>query len=203
MNRRRFLSVLSSGAVGLSLVDAEWIPTPFTSTQQLPTGLLTGLDQITAALAREMGRVLNLRGQFVPGDYKLGMAGMTDQFVVDVGIDEQEWAAGVRHDAHIVPAAHALAEQVRDHGIHRFGALPVPYNGGTDGVVATDQQTGVTVRGLRAFMIGQSYMRPIYNTDSSAAPYDDDDREVIGEELVEVPPRWMTRFDIIGGHENA
>lgn len=203
MNRRRvFLQVLSSGVVGLSLCDVEWIPTPITSTQPLSTGLLTGLDQITAAIAREVGRVLDLRGEFVPGDYALGMAGMTDQFAVNVVIAADEWTRSVQQDRIIVPAAYALAERVRDRGLNRFGALPLPPFGSVaDALVATDEQTGVTVRGLRAFNIGSTYMRPIYKEEHDAPPYDDDDdnREVIWEELVETSPHWVTRFDILAG----
>ena len=202
MKRRTFLSVLASGVVGVSLCDVEWIPTPIQSTQPVPTGLLTGLDQITAAVAREVGRVLDWRGEFVQGDYSLGMAGMTDQFCVDVGLDEREWAAGVRHDRIIVPAAHAIAQRVRDHGLHRFGALPIP-GGACEGLVATDEQTGVTVRGLRAFSVGRTYVRPIYREAHEDGPYDDDDLEVIGEELVDEPPGWITRFDILGGPANG
>ena len=170
MNRRSFLTILSSGVVGLSLVDVEWIPTAIQSTTPLPSGLLTGLNQITAAVAREVGHILDLRGRFVPGDYSFGMASMTDQCSVDIGLDEYAWASGVRHDATIVPAAHVLAKRVRDGGLCRFGALPIPV-AIEDGVVATDELSGVTVRGLRAFTLGSTCS----------------------------PPHWVTRFDIIGG----
>ena len=185
-----------SGVVGLSFVDIEWIPTAITSTQPLPSGLLTGLDQITAAIAREVGRLADIRGAFVPGDYRLGMAGMTDQFSVDVGVDDQGWIAGVSHDAAIVPVAIAFAQHIRDRGLHRFGALPLPL-GGEDALVASDELSGVTMRGIRAFLPGHTYMRPIYK--EAPDDTDDDDLEIIGEEPVEVPPRWMPRFDIIGG----
>ena len=136
----------------MSFCDVEWLPTPIQSAQPLPTGLLTGLNQITAAIAREVGRVSHIQGAFVPGDYRMGMAGMTHQFCIDMEIDEQRWRDGVPHEEYIVPVGERFAQDIRDREICRFGALPLPRPGVVEeAVVATDTQTGMTVRGIRAF----------------------------------------------------
>lgn len=198
-SRRRFLQVLASGAVGVSLVDVEWMPTAIQSTQPLTsTGLLTGLEQITAALARAVGQEPGVRGTFIPGDYRLGDAGMTDHINIDIGLDEKTWASGVDQERHILPAAAALAHMLRDRDVRQFGALPLPPEGTVDeALVATDQASGVTVRGIRAWNIGGGYHRPIYAEHDEDV--DDDDLVQIGERWVDIEPHWMTRFDILGG----
>lgn len=196
IERRRFLQVLASGVVGLSLVDIEWIPTAIQRTQPLSPGHLTGLEQITAALARAVGQELGVRGIFVPGDYRLGDEGMTEHVSVDIGLDDQAWARGVEPERTLLPAAAALANLLRDRDVQRFGALPLP-GIVTEALVASDQASGVTVRGIREWTIGTGYTVPVYADHDEDV--DEDDLVQIGECWVDVEPRWMTRFDILGG----
>jgi hypothetical protein len=152
VNRRSFLTRLASGVVGLSLVDVEWMPGAIERTIAA-TGELTDIDQIAAEILRRMvARAPDLRGRFVPGDYRLGMPGMTDQFSVEC----LPYKDGMLPERDLEPAAAVLVNYLNDKQLTSFGALPIP-RGDYEGAVATDAGTGLTVRAIRIYDIGIEY----------------------------------------------
>lgn len=183
VNRRAFLTRLSSGIIGLSLVDVQWVPTAIRSAID-PTAPLTDINAITAAFLRELvepidGNPLSaLRGRFVPGDYMLGGANGFDQ-QWNIGVDTGEDGA-VDLERYLSPAALQMRHTLVQRRLTRFGALPLPT--GIEGAVATDHVSGVTVRGVRAY-------------DVIGAGFED---EETGEWVETRSPGWMLRFDVLG-----
>ena len=106
VNRRNFLTVLSSGLVGVSLVDTQWIPTPIETTLAIPDGPLTDIRIIAAEMVRLMAAQMpSLRAEFIPGNYELGSNnGLTTQFGVDIDTfaanNESEIGARGVHELH-------------------------------------------------------------------------------------------------------
>lgn len=173
MKRRSFLTLLSSGVVALCLPDVEWVPTtPSGVLAPAASETLTDIGQITVAVLREMTtRLPDLRGTFLPGSYLIGHEGMTHQW--NVGLAPEGDNAGLTLKRSIVPAAAALAARVHEKELRRFGALPIPsvlY--AEDAAVATDERSGLSVRGLRQYQLGDRYG---------------------------MDEGWLYRFDVLGG----
>lgn len=146
LGRRSFLTLLTSGAVGLSLPPVEWAA----GAQIAEIGYdLTTMEGVTAAVLREMVALRPREpGEFVSGAYPIGYHGLTHQWNVGVGAYGD---APLDMERGIIPAAHALAHKLAAY--RRFGALSVPV--GMDGcAVATDLFTGLTVRGVRQYNPG-------------------------------------------------
>lgn len=182
MNRRAFLTRLSSGIIGLSLVDVQWVPTAIRASID-SAAPLTDINAITAAFLRELvtpgpWESLPIRGQFVPGDYTLGLGGFDKQWNIAVDTDDH---GAVDLECYIRPAALQMRHHLIEDRLTRFGALPIP-RGDIEGAVGTDQLSGVTVRGLRVY-------------DILGSGYED---EVTGEWIEISPPGWRLRFDILG-----
>lgn len=187
--RRVFLQLLTSGVVGLSLVETEWIPTPITSTMVPASGPLVDIEAITAeCLRRTAAQLVDLRGSFVAGDYRLGDGGFTDQLNVGGPLSDKDRTLGIDPVGCLEPIAHGLANEVRYRELQRFGALPL-LRDGSPGAVASCQRTGLTIRGIQYYDIGGTTMYEICN----------DEGEQIGEQAIMRPPEWLMRFDIIGG----
>ena len=146
MNRRSFLTRLASGVVGLSLVDVEWIPTPIIR-EIAHAAPLTDLNTITAEYLRRLVQQLSgFRASFVPGDY----AGMDTHLGIDFMVSKQQMERGLNPYEFIDPAAGRMADEIQRRKFVAFGALPTNLHA-VDAAVATDELTGVTVRGLHLF----------------------------------------------------
>lgn len=175
MNRRSFLTRLASGIVGVALVDVEWIPTP--STLTIPeSAALTDMDTITAEYLRRLVNQLNqpwrpFTGRFIPGAYRLGEHGLIEQLGIDMQVSKLEIERGLNPDAYLEPAAYQMAQAINKKHLKAFGALPVNLHmPDLEAAVATDEATGVAVRGLRFFDIDFEYGHP----------------------------HWKMRFDVLG-----
>lgn len=142
MNRRSFLTVLSSGLVALSLPPLEWMPgVPIDA---VAAADLTTVAGITAAMVREMAALMpDLRGTFMPGAYKLGEHGLRSQWNIAA---EAEADGSVSQSFVIKPAARALMDNLREKRI--FGALPITGLEGCAAAVAIHERTGLCVRGV-------------------------------------------------------
>lgn len=156
MNRRNFLTRLASGAIGLSLVDVEWIPTP-PALNLSAAAPLTDISTITAEYLRRLVGQLDrpwreFRGVFVPGTYALGDHDLTEQLGIDMMLSVQEMTNGINTEMVLVPAAHRMAHEIDRKGLRAFGALPATFPG-VDAAVATDEKTGVTVRCVQFYDI--------------------------------------------------
>lgn len=171
MNRRSFVTLLGSGIAALCLPEVEWVPTAPTSTLAGPrTKTLTDIAEITTELLHQMAlRLPNLRGRFVPGVYQIGHESMTSQWNAVTMLDE---GTGVDVTENLVPAAKGLARAIGDQRLDVFGALQVNIPG-VDAVVATDERSGLAVRGIRMYDI---------------CPHDPP-----------FAPGWRYRFDVLGG----
>src|SRR3990167_4199950 len=146
VDRRTFLTRLASGVIGVSLVDVQWVPTAIRSHIN-PTDPLTDIHAITAVFLREMmtptqrnDQVAQLRGQFVPGDYTLGVGGFDKQWNIGVNPGDD---GPVNVERYITPAALQMRHKILTTRLTRFGALPLPRD--IEGAVTTDQVSGVTV----------------------------------------------------------
>lgn len=149
MNRRSFITRLASGVVGLSLVDTEWIPRPVYS-HLSSTAPLTDIEAITSEFLKRLVHCLpDLRSTFVPADYVRGMSG-SSQLRIDMMLSPLEMERGINADAYLEPAAYHMAHAINDKRLRTFGALVVDIPG-VDAAVATDETTGATVRGIRAY----------------------------------------------------
>jgi hypothetical protein len=147
MNRRAFVTLLSSGLVAFSLPPLEWIP-GVPDTVIAPD--LTTIDGITSALVQAMAaRAPDLRGLFIPGALRIGEHGLRHQFNIAV----EPYADGrIDQERCIKPAAHALMQTLSERGLQRFGALPT--NGlECDAAVAMDERSGLCVRGIRQYAL--------------------------------------------------
>lgn len=146
LGRRSFLTLLTSGAIGLSLPPVEWAA----GVQIAEIGYdLTTMEGGTAAILREMvARRPKDPGEFVSGAYLLGHEGLTRHWSIGLEVHDDQ---PLDVERYIRPAAHRMVHALK--GYRRFGALAVP-DGMADGAVATDPLTGLTVRGVKAFNIG-------------------------------------------------
>jgi hypothetical protein len=139
IDRRSFLTRLVGGAVGLSLVNVEWVPTPIV---RHVTGDLSTIEGATSEFLRRMVEAApDTRAVFVPGVRGIGAEGMTNQW--NVVFDD---LLNVRQ--HIQPHVASLMKRVA--GYRAFGALPVDIHG-VDATVAMDERTGLAVRGVRQY----------------------------------------------------
>lgn len=170
MNRRGFLTRLASGVVGLSLVDVEWVPTPITGHID-PLAPLTDINAMTADFVKRLAaRLPDLRASFTPGAYTVGDHGLNQQLGIDFAVTKREMDRGLNPDQYLVPAATAMARRLGR--MTAFGALPVDLGAlEYEAALATDEVTGVAVRGVRFF---------------------DDDRPHF------MTPHWKVRFDVLG-----
>lgn len=152
MNRRALLTRLSSGVVGLSLVDIQWVPGAITSEIPL-VAALTNIEAITAECLRcVVNELPQWRGAFVPGDYTLGFNGMNAQYGIDLEVSDVQFKYGINPVEFLVPAASRLATEIERHKITSFGALGVDIPN-SHAAVATDEGTGITVRGVQYYDI--------------------------------------------------
>lgn len=179
MNRRSFVTLLSSGLAALCLPQIEWVPSGPTSELVVPSAdaVLTDIDQITAEMLRQMTqRLPDLRGTFVPGAYRLGEHGLTDHWNVQLqpSVMRSNDLQGLTVRESIAPAAAVMVEKVRGAGLRRFGAFPCAMRD-IQAAVATDERSGLSVRGLRQYFLGDELQ----------------------------PEGWMYRFDVVGGRAAA
>lgn len=165
MNRRSFLTVLSSGLVALSVPPIEWVagvdarvlPESFVA----PTLAYTDVGAATTAVLREMvdRRLMQSKwpAQFMAYARHVGDGGLTEQLhcMVDTGIDDE-----IGFERAIVPIAAALHQQTKSYT--RFGALPTEsYD--CDAAVAIDTRYGLAVRGIKMWSAGDSFLPEGWN----------------------------------------
>jgi hypothetical protein len=158
MNRRLFLQRFASGLIGASLVDVQWVPTA--QTIALPTinpAKLTTIDEITAEMVRLMAAEWHKPRATALHDraYRLGERGLTTQFGIDMRFGPDE---AVHAEAHLLQVAARLTTYAKDLNVTAFAALPVPHDL-KEVAVASDERTGLVVRGIRWFDI---YEEPQY-----------------------------------------
>lgn len=165
MNRRAFMTVLGSGLVALSLPPLEWVPG--VQAAALSALDLSTIDGVTAAMVREMAALMpDLRGTFIAGAHHIGAHGLNHQWNLAVSGEED---GSLALDTRIKPGAEALMANLRDK--RTFGALPTLGLGDCDAAVATDERTGLCVRGIRRFALGDDFL----------------------------PKGWNYRFDVVAG----
>lgn len=170
MDRRHFLTRLVSGVVGISLVDAQWIPTAITSHVPL-TADLESIDWMASEFIKQIALAMpDFRGRFVPGVYAVGDGEMTAQYAIDWAHRPTLSPDRVIREC-IVPAASQLSDVIQRKGMRAFGALPIPHID-CEGAVAMDETLGVSIRAIRQWM-----------------PY---------EPMTDTPGHWINRVDVLG-----
>jgi hypothetical protein len=131
-----------------------------------PTAAPASIEDVVVALLAEMRPLLpDLRGSFIPGEYRLGrLNGLTDQFCINMAGGSGPTPDACDRERFLVPAAKVLAAEVRHRQARHFGALPIPPQI-THGAVATDERSGLTIRGIAQYDVnvqepGWMFARP-------------------------------------------
>jgi hypothetical protein len=156
--RRSFLGTLMASIVGTAFVPSEllWVPSPEKGLPIVSPDAFLTLEAITREAARRLAQRIALpvttavRGDQL-GDvqgHRIGDAGMTGQYGVDLGVLPSELAEhGLSAERYIAPAVACLAEAIKRQGWDKFGELALPM--ACDSARVTVD--GVSVRGIMAY----------------------------------------------------